>query len=136
MITREEILILHKIAVKQYGGSDEIRDENLLQSAISRPFQTFEGNELYPTPEEKACALLQSIITNHPFIDGNKRTGYLAYRLLLLNSGKDIKATQAEKYKFVIAIASGKMDAFQYSQRILRLALPICSSKLTQRPNP
>jgi len=109
MITKEEILFLHQIAVKEFGGSSELRDEGLLDSAISRPFQTFEGKDLYPSPEEKACALLESIINNHPFVDGNKRTGYLAYRLLLLSYDKDLEASQDEKYEFVIKVASGKM---------------------------
>ena len=110
MIQKEEVLALHKIAIQKFGGSDGIRDENLLESAIHRPYHTFDGNDLYPTLEEKASALLESIVKNHPFIDGNKRTGYLAYRLMLLNNGLDINATQAEKYELVIDIASNRMD--------------------------
>jgi len=109
MITKEEIFFLHQIAIKEFGGSSELRDEGLLDSAISRPFQTFEGKDLYPSPEEKACALLESIINNHPFVDGNKRTGYLAYRLLLLSHDKDLKASQVEKYEFVMKVASGEI---------------------------
>ena len=119
MITKEDILFLHQIAIKEFGGSKELRDEKLLESAISRPFQTFEGKELYPSPAEKASALLESIIINHPFVDGNKRTGYLGYRLLLLNSDKDIKATQSEKYDLVMKIASGEaryLDIFEWTK--------------------
>ena len=91
-------------------GSPGIRDEKLLESALSRPFQTFDGKELYSTPIQKAGALFESILVNHPFIDGNKRTGYVLMRLLLIQSGLDIKAGEEEKYQFVIRVASGKSN--------------------------
>jgi len=87
-----------------------VRDENGLKSALERPFSGFGETEFYPSPEEKAGAILESVVKNHPFIDGNKRTGYVLMRLVLMNFGKDIKATQDEKYNFVIAVASGKLD--------------------------
>ena len=67
MITRYEILILHQIVIESFGGSQGIRDEALLDSALARPFQTFDGQDLYPSIEEKACALLESIVKNHPY---------------------------------------------------------------------
>lgn len=69
---------------------------------------TFDGVELYPTVLDKAAALIESIVTNHPFIDGNKRTGYFLMRLILLQYEFDIKVTQEEKYSFVIKIAKGE----------------------------
>ena len=75
MIQLNNILELHKQSIKLYGGSMSIRDEGLLQSAIQRPFQTFGGKYLYATVYEKAAALGESLIENHPFVDGNKRTG-------------------------------------------------------------
>lgn len=74
-----------------------------------RPFSGFGETEFYPSPEEKAAAILESVVKNHPFIDGNKRTGYVLMRLLLLEYGQDLEATGDEKYDFVIAVASGKM---------------------------
>lgn len=109
MIDIEEVLRLHEIAIEKFGGSKGIRDRKLLESAINRPFATFDGEDLYKTGEEKASAVLESIVKNHPFHDGNKRTGYLVYRLYLLSEGYDIQATQEEKYQFVVNIASGKM---------------------------
>lgn len=85
-----------------------MRDESSLNSAINRPFATFDQQELYPEPVDKAAAILESIVTNHPFIDGNKRTGYVFARLLLLKSGLNIKATQEEKYEMVIAVSKGE----------------------------
>ena len=85
-----------------------MRNSELLESALSRPFQTFEDKELYPTPVEKAAAILESIVKNHPFMDGNKRTGYFLMRLVLLENGLDIKATQEDKYNLVNSVASSK----------------------------
>ena len=84
MIALDDILELHKRSIADYGGLNGIRDIGLLESAIARAYQTFEGNDLYPTPYEKAAALGESLITNHPFIDGNKRTGMAAMYALLL----------------------------------------------------
>jgi death-on-curing protein len=66
-------------------------------------------NDIYPSILEKAAALIESILINHPFIDGNKRSGYVLMRLLLLQNGYDVKASQQEKYDFVISIASGQL---------------------------
>jgi death on curing protein len=95
MITIEEVEEIHRILINEFGGSHGIRDITALQSALARPFQTFDNNELYPSIVEKAAALLESILINHPFIDGNKRTGYTLLRLYLL------------RYEFIINIASG-----------------------------
>ncbi|MBL0105686.1 MAG: type II toxin-antitoxin system death-on-curing family toxin [Bacteroidetes bacterium] len=69
--------------------------------------RSFDLIDLYPTPEDKAAALLESIVINHPFVDGNKRMGYVLMRLLLLKYGKDINASMDEKYEIVISVASG-----------------------------
>lgn len=79
-----------------------------MESAISRPFHTFDLKELYPTTIEKSAAIIESIVKNHPFIDGNKRTGYTLMRVMLLNDGLDIDSNEDEKYAFVIQIASGE----------------------------
>ncbi|EON78041.1 Death on curing protein, Doc toxin [Lunatimonas lonarensis] len=110
MIDYQEILEIHQVLIREFGGSQGVRDENGLKSALERPFSGFGEKEFYPNPEEKAGAILESIVKNHPFIDGNKRTGYVFMRLVLMNFGKDIQATQDEKYDLVIAVASGKLD--------------------------
>jgi death-on-curing protein len=71
MITKKEILQLHELSIQTYGGAHGIRDEGMLESAIARPFQTFGGEDLYPTVYEKAAAFAESLIINHPFVDGN-----------------------------------------------------------------
>ena len=109
MIELEEIEEIHKTLIEFFGGSQGTRELSALKSALARPFQTFENKDVYPTPVYKAAALIESILINHPFIDGNKRTGYVAMRSFLISNGFDIEATQDEKYQFVINIASGKI---------------------------
>ena len=77
MITLKEALVIHELAIKKFGGSYGIRDMNLLESAIQRPNATFDGIDLYPNPVSKAAGMIESIVKNHPFSDGNKRTGYI-----------------------------------------------------------
>jgi len=108
MISLAEAEEIHKILIEQFGGSQGVRDKAGLESALSRPFQTFDNKDLYPDVLSKAASLIESILNNHPFVDGNKRTGYVLLRLFLLNNGYDISATQSEKYEFVMSIASGK----------------------------
>lgn len=110
MLEISDVLNIHKRLIQEFGGTLGLRDMELLKSAISRPYQTFDSKDLYPTAEEKASAIIESIVTNHPFVDGNKRTGYTLFRILLLIEGKDISASQQEKYEFVISIAERKLD--------------------------
>ena len=110
MITIELALGGHRVLIRRYGGLSGLRDEARLRSAVGRPYQTFDGKDLYPTSLEKAAAIIESIVVNHPFLDGNKRTGYVLMRILLLDDNKDINATEEDKYDFVIRIASGKLS--------------------------
>ncbi|RKR81616.1 death-on-curing protein [Mucilaginibacter gracilis] len=107
MIGLNEVKNIHEILIQQFGGGNGIRDINLLQSALARPFATFVETDLYPTTIDKASAILESILINHPFIDGNKRTGYVLMRLILLEAGLDIIADEHEKYAMVIAVSKG-----------------------------
>jgi death on curing protein len=109
MIPTKGVEQIHKLLIDTFGGSHGIRDLSALESALARPFQTFDSKELYSTPIDKAASLIKSILNNHPFIDGNKRTGYVLARLFLLQNGVDIKANQQDKYEFVMNIASGKL---------------------------
>jgi death on curing protein len=81
-----------------------------LESAINRPFHTFDGIDLYKTSVDKAAAIFESIISNHPFIDGNKRTAYVLMRIMLLQEGHDISASEDDKYNFVIKAAQGHVS--------------------------
>lgn len=109
MIDISDAELIHQILIEKFGGSHGIRDRKLLESALARPFQTFDQKDLYQSTIEKAAALLESILINHPFIDGNKRTGYVLMRLLLINNDVDISANEEEKYKFVISVSRGTL---------------------------
>ncbi|WKV14036.1 type II toxin-antitoxin system death-on-curing family toxin [Marivirga harenae] len=110
MISEEEAAEIHDILIDKFGGSRGIRDKELLNSAVNRPYQTFDGKELYPTAIDKAAAILESIVKNHPFSDGNKRTGYVLSRLMIMNDKLDIYADQDEKYDLVISVSKGEKD--------------------------
>ena len=109
MILVEEVEIIHNLLIERFGGAKGIRDRGQLLSAIARPYQTFDRIELYPDIESKAAAIIESIVINHPFIDGNKRIGYVLMQILLRSEKKIIKATLDEKYVFVISITEGKL---------------------------
>jgi len=108
MISEADILLLHEFSIRDYGGAKEIRDRGVLLSAISRPFQTFEGKELYKTPIEKAAALDESLIINHPFLDGNKRTAILAMLALLAEFGIELKVEENELFNVVMSMSTGE----------------------------
>lgn len=108
MIFLSDILELHQLSINKYGGAVGVRDMGLLESAIARPFQTFNGIELYTTPIEKAAALAESIITNHPFVDGNKRAGALAMFAFLKEYNIQLTCTNNVLYDFIISISTSQ----------------------------
>lgn len=110
MISEKLAKEINLIIAEFSGGSSGKRDNNGLLSALNRPYQTFDGIDLYPTGIEKAAAILESIIINHPFIDGNKRMRYAFMRLLLAEDGFDMFAPEDEIYNFVISVSEGKLN--------------------------
>ena len=92
--------------IEASGGSPGVRDQGLLESAVYRPQASFGGADLYPDLFAKAAAVGHSIIKNHPFVDGNKRTGFEAMRLLLRMNGFDVRSSEDRKFDFVMEIAS------------------------------
>ncbi len=110
MISFEEAIQIHGLLIQKFGGSTGLRDPESLKSALARPYQTFEDQNLYPTPEEKAAAILESVITNHPFIDGNKRLGFVLMKLILLEVDLSLSATYDEVYNFIFQVARGEHD--------------------------
>ena len=108
MISTNEAEAIHNILIAKFGGSKGIRDNGLLESALARPFATFDDKDLYPNAIEKAAAILESLAINHPFVDGNKRIAYTLMRLILLENKLDIVASQSEKYDLVISVSKGE----------------------------
>jgi death-on-curing protein len=104
------VIFLHQQILIAFGGSEGVRDEGLLESAVYRPQASFGGQDLYPDLFSKAAALVHSLIRNHPFVDGNKRTGFEAMRLMLRQNGYDLHAASNAKFDFVLSIAEGKLN--------------------------
>lgn len=109
-LSLDEILAIHYDQIKRYGGSHGVRDFNLLISAASRPQATFGGFDLYPDVFAKAAALIHSLVLNHPFIDGNKRTAITATTRFLFINGYVVKMSKKELIDLPLKIESKKMD--------------------------
>ena len=105
----DKIKLLYKMMVEETGGSFGIRDEHLLDSALNGIFQTFDGKELYPTKEEKGAMLGYSLISNHAFVDGNKRIGVYVMLTFLEVNGIRIECTDNELIDLGLGVASGKI---------------------------
>ena len=107
--TIQDIYELHNQLEEVFILSSGVRDENLLASAVNTPFQTFMGNDLYPSIYDKAAQLCYGIANNHPFTDGNKRTALHSMYVYLIINGFDITATQQEVENLIIDVAAGNM---------------------------
>ncbi len=104
-LTIEEVLYIHFQVIDRFGGLHGVRDIGGLESAVSRPRTTVFGNDAYPTLIEKASAVLHSLILNHPFYDGNKRTAFAAAGLFLRTNGISITGSHQEMEDFVVHVA-------------------------------
>ena len=107
-LSPEQVLFIHARLIAETGGEHGMRDIGLLQSAVARPKATFDNKELYPDVVNKAAALLESLINNHPFVDGNKRTGITAAILFLRINNYSILVSNKEIEDFTLAVANGK----------------------------
>ena len=106
-LSREQILMLHHQLIERYGGSHGIRDEGMLDSALSAPFQSFGETDFYPTTQEKAVRLAYGLLMNHPLHDGNKRIGALAMLTMLDLNHISLKTNSAELTEVFLQLASG-----------------------------
>ena len=114
--TIQDIYELHNQLEEVFILSSGVRDENLLASAVNTPFQTFMGNDLYPSIYDKAAQLCYGIANNHPFTDGNKRTALHSMYVYLIINGFDIMATQQDVENMIIDVASGNMTNTELAQ--------------------
>lgn len=108
--SKKNILELHSDLIQAFGGIDGIRDENLLESAIEAPFQTFGGQDLYPALIEKAARLCYGLVKNHPFLDGNKRTGIHVALVFLEINGAEIEYTDDELINEIFGMADSSIS--------------------------
>ena len=105
----DKVKLLHQFMAEETGGSVGIRDEGLLDSAIEGIYQTFNGKELYPSKEEKGARLGYSLISNHSFLDGNKRIGMFVMLTFLEVNGIRLECTNEDVAEAGLAVATGKM---------------------------
>ncbi len=110
-LSKEQVLMLHTRLIEVTGGSDGIRDEGMLDSALSNPFQSFSGIELYPSIQAKAAQLCFGLVKNHAMIDGNKRLGTHVMLVFLALNGYELTYGQQELTETIIALASGEIGA-------------------------
>lgn len=108
--SREKVLLLHQIISQATGGDSNLRDINLLDSALESAFLSFDGADLYPTKEEKAAKLGYSLISNHAFVDGNKRIGMYVLLTFLETNGIKIRPSNDEVARVGLAVAAGEMN--------------------------
>lgn len=110
-----EVLDLYSRVLVAGGGASAIRDLGALESALAQPRATFADEDLYPSLAEKASALGFSLILNHPFVDGNKRTAHVAYRTFLALNGAELVATDEEKYVAMLSLAEGRLAEREFA---------------------
>lgn len=106
---KEKVMLLHRLLIEETGGEDGIRDVGLLESALEAPYMTFDGKELFPTKEEKAARLCAGLVSNHAFVDGNKRIGVYVLLTFLEVNGISLEATDEELIEIGLSLAKSEM---------------------------
>lgn len=106
---KDKVLLLQQLVIQSSGGSAGVMDMGLLESAIENVYQIFDGKELYPTKEEKGARLGYSLVSNHAFVDGNKRVGLLVMLSFLAINGINLKYSDDELIKIGLNLANGQM---------------------------
>lgn len=117
--SQEKVLLLHKLITEETGGDPNLRDIALLDSALEAAFQTFDGQELYPSKEEKGARLGYALISNHAFVDGNKRIGMYVMLTFLEVNGIRIRPTVDDVVRVGLAVAAGEMKYEELLEWIL-----------------
>ena len=110
-LTEQQVLAVHSMMIEMTGGVDGVRDNSLLDSALNAPFQTFDGKELYPALLSKAAVMCRSIISNHPFVDGNKRIGIHVMLIFLELNGIELQYSQNELIELGLGVASSNLSS-------------------------
>ncbi|MBR2445400.1 MAG: type II toxin-antitoxin system death-on-curing family toxin [Clostridia bacterium] len=107
--SQEKVLLLHKLITEETGGDPNVRDIALLDSALESAFATFDGQELFHTKQEKGARLGYALISNHAFVDGNKRIGMYVLLTFLETNGIKIRPSNQEVARVGLAVAAGEM---------------------------
>lgn len=123
-LTPEQLLFLHSRLIQETGGAHGVRDLSMLLSALGRPQTTFDGEDLYPDLINQAAALLDSLIRNHPFVDGNKRTAITATGLFLAINGRRLVVENDEMVRFTLACAQSQVELQDIASWLRKNSLP------------
>ena len=110
-LSKPQIFLLHEQLIAETGGSSGLRDEGMLDSALNAPFQTFGGEDVYPSLQKKAARLCFGLVKNHPFVDGNKRTGAHVMLVFLALNGIELQHTQTELSDVILQLAAGTIQS-------------------------
>jgi len=110
-LSAAQILALHQALLRAFGGRRGLRDRGALEASLARPFATFDGEDLYPDAAAKAAALVHSLVSNHPFVDGNKRVGAAAAELFLEVNGWSLNTQDDDLEEITLAVARGEVAA-------------------------
>ncbi len=124
-LTPEQVLFLHSRLIDETGGGHGVRDLGMLLSALGRPQATFEGNDLYPELFTKAAALMDSLVRNHPFVDGNKRTAITSAGLFLRINGYRLVVENEVMVRFTLACAQSLVSLDEISDWLRRYSVLI-----------
>jgi death-on-curing protein len=114
-LTLNEVLEVHRQVMAQSGGAEGLMHLPALESALAQPQMTFGGEDLYPTLVDKAAALGYALIKNHPFIDGNKRTGHAALEVFLVLNGYELRAAVDAQEHVILRVAANEMDREEFT---------------------
>jgi len=114
--TVQDVLAAHELVLQATGGAPGVRDRGALESALHRPLATFDGIELYPGLAQKAAALFESLICNHPFVDGNKRTAVVVTFTAMRINGLSLVVSQDDAVETAIAVATGRLNLAALAQ--------------------
>ena len=117
--SRDKVLLLHQLIAQETGGSIGVRDEGLLDSALENAYSSFGGQEFYPTKEEKGARIGYSLISNHAFVDGNKRIGMYVMLTFLEVNGIKMQCTNEEVVETGLGVASGEIGYEELLQWVL-----------------
>lgn len=121
----EKVLAIHDQMVERFGGSFGIRDLGLIDSAVARPQASFGGQDLYTNIFDKAAALLQSLLKNHPFVDGNKRTALTSVGIFLELNGWELKNAHEDEVEFAIKVDNQNLTLDQISEWLKQYSVKI-----------
>jgi death-on-curing protein len=114
-LTLSEVLEVHRQVMAQSGGAEGLMHLSALESALAQPQMTFGGEDLYPTLVDKAAAFGYALIKNHPFLDGNKRTGHAAMEVFLVLNGYEIRAAVDEQERVILQVAASEIDREEFT---------------------